>query len=386
MVNDLVNNNKAVEEAVNNIELNPVFVEEDPDLDEYTKLPLSRIPALGVALEPLAAAAQSLFGKGAASGIYKVSIPPGTHLESFNDGRGLLGAVFDSNNKLQGQAVLDPIAFNPTLVFAAMALAHIEKRLDEIVELQKEMLDFVKKKEKAELRGNIIFLSEILNNYKYNWNNETYKNSNHIKVLDLKQNAEQKVLFYRDLIVSTIKKKKFLHTANDAKEYRDKIYDLFQEYQLALYLFSFSSFMDVLMLGNYEKEYLNAIRDKLDEYSIKYRELYTKCYAKIKEYLEDSVQNVLLKGLKKAGREAAEAISKTPILKDGPIDETLMKGSEKVEEYSEKITTQEALKLADKQSGCVSPFVDNIEKLEQIYNKPLTMMIDQDAVYLKAGE
>lgn len=34
-------------------------------------------------------------------------------------------------------------------------------------------------KEKAELKGNLTFLYDVFNNYKYNWNNEMYKNSNH---------------------------------------------------------------------------------------------------------------------------------------------------------------------------------------------------------------
>ena len=36
-------------------------------------------------------------------------------------------------------------------------------------------------KEKAELKENLTFLYDVFNNYKYNWNNEMYKNSNHTK-------------------------------------------------------------------------------------------------------------------------------------------------------------------------------------------------------------
>ena len=37
---------------------------------------------------------------------------------------------------------------------------------------------------KAELKGNLTFLYDVFNNYKYNWNNEMYKNSNHTMVLE----------------------------------------------------------------------------------------------------------------------------------------------------------------------------------------------------------
>ena len=37
---------------------------------------------------------------------------------------------------------------------------------------------------KAELKGNLTFLYDVFNNYKYNWNNEMYKNSNHTMVFE----------------------------------------------------------------------------------------------------------------------------------------------------------------------------------------------------------
>lgn len=46
----------------------------------HTKLPLSRLPALGVAFEPIVAAVQNVFGETARSGIYRVTVKKGMHL------------------------------------------------------------------------------------------------------------------------------------------------------------------------------------------------------------------------------------------------------------------------------------------------------------------
>ena len=46
------------------MEFHPAFVEEDVSCANYTKIPLSRIPALGTAFEPLVTAAQNVFGSG----------------------------------------------------------------------------------------------------------------------------------------------------------------------------------------------------------------------------------------------------------------------------------------------------------------------------------
>ncbi len=89
----------------------------------------------------------------------------------------------------------------------AVALITIEKKLDDILETQKEILEFLKQKEKAKLRGNLNVLEDILNNYKHNWNNEKYKTNKHIHVQEIKREAEQSIIFYRDRIVKKTNKK-----------------------------------------------------------------------------------------------------------------------------------------------------------------------------------
>lgn len=99
------------------------------------------------------------------------------------------------------------LAFDPTMLFMAAALANIDKKLDSIKEMQQEMMDFLVQKEKAELKGNLTFLYDVFNNYKYNWNNEMYKNSNHTMVLAIKKEAEAKIVFYREQIIAKVNKK-----------------------------------------------------------------------------------------------------------------------------------------------------------------------------------
>ena len=187
-------NNKKNEivKAMTDVEYYPTDVEEQVNIAKYTKLPLSRVPALGTAFEPLAAAFKNVLnGGGTTSGLYKVTIPKGGHLAEFNNGSGYLGSVLKNNGAVGGgQAVLNPLVFNPTMLFMAMALANIDKKLDSIQEMQQEILDFLVQKEKSELRGDLNFLADILNNYKYNGNNDKYKSSNYIKVLDIRQAAE----------------------------------------------------------------------------------------------------------------------------------------------------------------------------------------------------
>ncbi|MBQ4437239.1 MAG: hypothetical protein II879_14260, partial [Clostridia bacterium] len=259
MANELTEMGAAVLLETGNISLSPTLFNEETSLANYTKLPISGITSLGAAFEPLSNAVRKVFGgKGATSSLYNVTIPSGTHLAQFKDGTGNLGTVLNANNQIAGQAKLTPLKCNPTMVFMAAALANIEKKLDAIKELQQEMMDFLVRKEKAELRGDLIFLADILNNYRFNWNNDMYKNSNHIKVLDIRQAAEQKILFYRDQIASILRKKSSIHIGSDVRKQIDAVRSALTEYQLALYTLGFSAFLDVMLVGNYAAGYLNG--------------------------------------------------------------------------------------------------------------------------------
>ena len=165
--------------AMSAVELAPLAAQNEIELQTYTKVPLSRVTALGAGLEPVVAAVQQVASKGqAVSGYYKVTIPAGTHLAAFKDGSGLLGTAMNETG-IAGQARLNPLMCDPTMLFVAAAMANIDKKLDIIQETQQEMMDFIVQKEKSALKGSLEFLIDIFNNYKYNWNNDKYKSANH---------------------------------------------------------------------------------------------------------------------------------------------------------------------------------------------------------------
>jgi hypothetical protein len=59
-------------------------------------------------------------GGGATSGLYQVTIPKGAHLAEFKNGSGYLGSVLKENGAVGGgQAVLNPLVCNPTMLFMA---------------------------------------------------------------------------------------------------------------------------------------------------------------------------------------------------------------------------------------------------------------------------
>ena len=170
---------------MNDASLCPLLEETKVGVSNYTKLPVTRLAAMGTAFQPLTTAVQTAVTGAGGSGLYYVNTAGKTMFQMKETGK-FIGSLKTSAGLVGGgQAQMMPLAFDPTMLFMAATLANIDKKLDSIKEMQQEMMYFLVQKEKAELKGNLTFLYDVFNNYKYNWNNEMYKNSNHTMVLVL---------------------------------------------------------------------------------------------------------------------------------------------------------------------------------------------------------
>ena len=348
----------------------------------YNKIPLSGIVALGVGFESVATAIQQITNNGqAVSGYYKVTIPAGTHLASFKDGSGFLGTAIGGSG-IDSQARLNPV-IDPTMMLMAITLANIDRKLDAIQETQQEMLDFIVQKEKSELKGDLSFLIDVYNNYKYNWNNEKYKIANHIKALDIRQSAEQKIDFYREQIKKQLSKKIFLHNDRDSNKQLLNIQDEFKDYQLSMYIYGFSYFLEILLQENFNKDYLKAISQKLDDLSFQYRELYSLAYEQSEKHTESSLQTKFISGLSSVNKIAGETIAKIPIINKSQIDETLIETSNRLVSYKDKKISTIMSKLLEQQNACIRPFIDNIDTLNLVHNQTNTLIFDKENLYLE---
>lgn len=389
--NSRINREKSMNEnelmkALTASELALPSVQEELAVQTYSKIPLSRIAALGTGLEPIAAAVQQVVSGGqAVSGYYKVTIPKGTHLASFKDGTGFLGTAIGDTG-IAGQARLEPLMCDPTMLFMAATLANLDKKLDTIQETQQEMLDFIVQKEKSALKGDLDFLMDIYNNYKHNWNSDRYKTANHIKALDVRQNAGRMIDFYREQIKKHISKKAFLHSDQDVKKQLAKVEDEFKEYQLALYLYGFGYFLEILLQENFDAAYLGAVSEKVEDMAFQYRELYSMAYEQIEGYTKSSLQSKLVGGLSVMNRVAGETVAKIPVISKSQIDETLIEAGEKLGTYKEKRVITTMHKLVERQSSCVRPFIDNIDMVNRMYNQPMTLIFNDETMYLSSAD
>lgn len=371
-------------QAMTATELSPVAFEQEITVQQYNKFPMSRVVTLGAGFEPMIAAVQQVLNGGeVVSGLYKVTIPPGTHLAQFRGSTDFLGtALSNSSNSIANQAHLSPFICDPTMIFVAMTLANIDKKLDTIQETQREMLGFMVQKEKSALKGDLDFLTDVFNNYKHNWNSDKYKSANHIKVLDIRQNSGRMVDFYREQIKKHLGKQTILHSDRDVKKQLTQVQDNFSDYQLSLYIYGFAYFLEVLLQENFDAAYLESISKKIDSMALQYKDLYSNAYTTIEDRVRSSLQSKLLSGLSAVNRATGEVIAKIPLISKSPLDEALIGAGQKIDSLGENKSKIAMRQLVERQSSCVRPFINQIDSINRVYNNEMTMIFDKENIYL----
>lgn len=350
-------------------------------MEKATKIPLSKVSALGVAFEPLTQIAQTITSGSGKSGIYYVNTK-GMQMFSKNGDTGFIGALKNSNGSVGGgQATMTQMPCNPTMLFMAAVLMSVEKKLDDIHEIQEDILLYLEQKDKTKLQSDLNVLTDILNNYKYNFNNEKYKTNKHIQVQEIKRNAEHSMLLYREQIGSKIRKRRLLHSDQEANAILEKLKTQFKDYQLALYLYSFSSFAEVMLLENFDAGYLDSVTGRIDEHSFQYRKLYTDCYDLMENYCKSSVQSNLLKCLSKASKSVGNTIAKMPVISNFQLDESLIESSEKLKAYLDSKPDKPMQKLIDAHDNVSMPFIENLKTVNMLYNGETKYYIDKENIY-----
>lgn len=379
--------------AMTEIECYPI-IQEDVAIQEYTKVSIGQLSAMGAMFVSIAPAFQGAIQNAVSSGVgetlYRMVIPNGVH-GTVN----AVGNITNAGGKIVGRArfvetgatAAGTVAqINPAVMLMAIAISTVTKKLDQLEEAQKDIIEFLQLKEKAVLKGNIAVLQEVLDEYKYNWDNEKYKNNKHIQIQEIKRDAEQSIIFCREQIEKKVAKKGFLHSDRDVRSKIQKVQYEFKDYELAMYIFAFSSFMEVMLLENFDAGYLSSVTKKVELYAGQYRELHQKCYELIEGDSKTSVQAYILKGVAGLNKTLGKGIAKIPKISDGQVDEALIGAGEKVDGFSERRTESTMELFASEECSCVRPFVDNINAVNMIYNEPMELLFDRENIYFRLTE
>ena len=313
-------------------------------------------------------------------------------LQSFKDGSGLMGSYRDAAKGF-GQArfhvvegdiatSVTQVPYDPTSLFIAAAIAQINQKLDSIQESIDEMFDYMRLRDKANMRANLKTLTGILNSYGLYYDNAIEMTNAHMKVIDIKQSSEQDMEFFRSQAQTGLEKKGFIEVRDGVGRRLDKVLDYLKDCQLATYIHAFSLFLEPMLTQNFKPAKLADAAAKIEADSLAYRELYTECYNALEAGTADTVDAALLGGLASAGKLLGHAIAKTPVGDHTLIDEALEGAGEGLGRFNDRQSEKLIEKLHQAKTPDVAPFRQSVMEIDTLYNRPTQIAVDAENVYI----
>lgn len=386
-----------VREQLANTEIRLAATDIEIKTDNAIKIPFDQITSLGVGLGSLPEMFRTVTTTIDVPTLLQATDKLGNPLDPsvfqrFNDGSGLLGSFRDAANGF-GQArfhKVDPgtiqsvaaMPYDPTALFMAAALAQINQKLDSIQDTVNEMFEYMRQKDKAELRGNLKTLEDLLEAYRYNWNNDIWRKNSHMKVVDIKQESEQDIIHLRAQIKSKVGEKKPVELRVAVGGRLDNVLDRLKEYQLATYTYSFASFLEPMLSENFDEAYLQSIADRINDCSIEYREVYTECYNAIEASSKTSADAVVLNGVSAALSGLGGLLKQTPIGDRTPIDNALEDAGREVGDFNDGQTKDLMKKLQRAKTPEVLPFRESLDAVNRLHNQEHQLAVDGESIYL----
>ena len=325
-------------------------------------------------------------------GLYRCVFPEGVtgELAHFKDGSGLLGTIVNDNG-IAGQARWIPaegssigIAINPVIIAIAVAVMGINKKLDKIQETQSEIIEFLHQDKESDIEANVNLLADVLEQYKFNSDNEIWKSAKLTSVTNIKGNAEKNIIFYRKEISKVFKEHNLIHSNQKADKIKSKLDGYFKYYKLSIYVIAYASFLELILGENFQREYIDHISCKISDYSYLYKVDYSKCYEQLEDYMKGSVQSTALSGLGTISKAAGNALAKVPVLSKGPVDEALISAGNIIQKISSKHGKEVMHDFRSNQDAGIGLFLENIEFINNMSNRPVEVLFDKENIYICA--
>ncbi len=386
-----------------NIQLAPA--EQNIDLSQAKKIPLGQIAAIGAAFVPISEAFRTVtqtFNLPNDGFLMKAFDAAGNQLnisqlyafkdpgKAFENGA-QLGSIRTTNGLEQARLVeagpleltsTTTLPIDPATIAIAIALQQVNQKLDSIQKTADEILNFMQQEKKSEMHGNLKTLTDIINNYSLNWDNQLYINNAHMKVLDIKQDATQGMDFYKNRVEQKLNDKTPIEIRGMLETRLNNIIDALKDYQLATYIYAFASFLEPMLSENFKQDKLDSVACNIKEASNSYQEMYSRCHDAIESRTQGSIDSTILNGISSAGKFLGKAIASTPIGDHTPIDEALNGGGDMVGKFNKDENVRLTERLREAESPDVFPFLENVESINALYNKPSQLLSDDENLYL----
>lgn len=275
---------------------------------------------------------------------------------------------------------------NPTMVAVAVALMEINKKLDGIQSSIDEVLRFLETDKQAKQRGNLGILAEIMEDFKRKGNDADFCKSRNHTVQEIQRDARQDIEFYKTRIETAVKEKKTFHSQKDVRKYVGSITTSFAEYQLACYLYAYSTFLDTVLRKDFVEGSIDSCRNKITRIAEDYDALFRECRAQIASYQRSSVGNKMVGGIGKTADTLGKAIRSIPVIEKGPVDELLLDAGGVLRDANKDTVKTQVNNLEILENNRMGDFLNGIGVVGALCNRKSAMITDGMNLYVFDSE
>ena len=281
------------------------------------------------------------------------------------------------------------LPINPAIMLMAVALYSIDRKLDRIEEMQRQIIDFLKCEKESQIEADIQMLSGIISKYKLNWDNEHYVASNHKMVLDIQRTALKNMRSYQKQVSALLEKKQLLAAQNNVESTFADMQKKFKYYRMALYTYSLASLLEIMLGGNFQEEYISAVKADIEQHATDYRSFFEKASMRLEQLGNCAIEAKFLNGFGKASQSAGRLIRSIPGIRNDSVekirhsaDEFLQGKGDHLVNRANVLKEKAVQEFAPLGESCTSIFTERMHDLIQVYNHTERICFDRNRIYL----
>lgn len=369
------------------------------ELNKAKKIPISNLALLGTAFSQMSEAARTtvttVTSEIKRENLYRGIWPEGANGRlAFNINGATVGNIMGEKG-IDSRMLFKPIgevsventitsikSINPTMIAIAVALMEINKKLDGIQSSIDEVLRFLETDKQAKQRGNLQTLAEIMKDFKRKGNDADFCKSRNHTVQEIQRDARQDIEFYKTRIETAVKEKKTFHSQKDVRKYVGSITTSFAEYQLACYLYAYSTFLDTVLRKDFEEESIGSCRSKIIRIAEDYDALFRECRTQIASYQRSSVGNKVVGGIGKTAGTLGKAIRSIPVIEKGSVDELLLDTGDALRDANKDAVKSQVNNLEILENNRIGDFLNGIGVVGALCNRKSAMITDGTSLYV----
>lgn len=269
----------------------------------------------------------------------------------------------------------------PTAQFIAIAaiMAVISANLKEIIAREKQIIDFLEVDKQSKIKSDVLVLNKVIREYSHNYDNDKFLSSRENQVIEIKREAEHNILFYKEIV------ERDLNAANkgiyaEVDKVIAKIQNQFQYYKLCLYIFAYSSFLDVILLGNFYPDFIDMIRDEILEQVEQYRVTYENAYQTIEKIVKKSGKSQGLKIASAATKLVGNVLTKTKATKQG---EKMKDNSASLDKKRDDSIETFMIAFSQNQTSGVEGILNNLELIKKIHSDEANIYLTDKQIIIE---